>query len=76
MREDSKNRYCQKCGADMLGNPIPEESLDSYGHKRDDGTWSNTHFSRWIAIYCLESDRTVGTKCPDCDAYYERVFGA
>lgn len=58
MKEDDKYRHCAKCGSDWLGTPIPEEHREHYGE--------STHFSRRIALYSRDEDRTVGYKCPDC----------
>lgn len=60
--KDSKE-YCPHCGADLQGDPIPEESQHHY---------SSTHFSRKIGIYDFWKDRTVEWMCPDCDGRWER----
>lgn len=55
---------CPKCGASFIGDPIPEELLDSY---------SDTHWRRSIGIdgYFLGIyDGQVATKCPDCGAEF------
>ncbi len=58
MREDSKDRYCKKCGGDWLGEPIPEEYREHYG--------DSTHFSKRICWYDRDKDRTVSRVCPFC----------
>ena len=60
--------WCPKCGADWTGPPIPPEHLDNYG--------GATHYSRVIAIYDRELDRTVAWECPDCHARIEGNPGA
>lgn len=48
---------CPKCGVSLVGDEIPVESQEAFGH---------THFSRAIGIYSTERDRTIAWKCPDC----------
>ena len=55
---------CPKCGADFTGEPIPEISREHYGDA--------THFSRKVAIYSRDEDRTVAYQCPDCGAEWPR----
>jgi hypothetical protein len=50
----------------MTGAAIPDE----YIKERDFG--DATHFSRAIAIYSREEDRTVAWRCPDCGHEWER----
>lgn len=40
---------CPKCGANMMGDPIPEEDRRFFG---------DTHFKRWIGVE-EEADRRV-----------------
>ncbi len=58
MREDSPDRYCKKCGADFLDKEIPLEHREHYG--------DSTHFSRRMAFYDQDLDRTTSYGCPDC----------
>jgi hypothetical protein len=54
---------CPACGADLRGDPIPEEYRDThYG--------GATHYQRVIGLYAF--DRTVGYACPECDARWPR----
>jgi predicted RNA-binding Zn-ribbon protein involved in translation (DUF1610 family) len=62
----SDSDECPKCGANLLGDPIPQESIDA-GHYGD-----HTHFSRRIAIYDPGLDRTVQWMCPDCGERWNR----
>ena len=57
---------CPKCGADLTGEPIPQEYIDKgyYGN--------NTHYSRVGSIYDIGLDRTVAWVCPDCKHEWER----
>ncbi|TMN21888.1 hypothetical protein FH966_02615 [Lentibacillus cibarius] len=59
---DSKG-FCPFCGADLQGEPIPEEMQHQYGA---------THFSRKIGISSIEEDRIVKWQCPDCGKEWER----
>jgi hypothetical protein len=51
-------KTCPSCNADFQGNPIPIRDRKHYGNK--------THFSRIIAIYSRDTDRTEKWRCPDC----------
>lgn len=53
---DSKEN-CPHCGAQLQGDPIPEQSRHLFGA---------THFSRKIGVYDTYKDRTVEYQCPDC----------
>lgn len=54
---------CPYCGANLQGDPIPEEEQHLFGA---------THFSRMISLYDWELDRTTTFKCPDCGGEWER----
>lgn len=58
---------CPGCGANLLGEPIPQEYIDKgyYGE-------GITHFSRLIGIYDTTRDMTVAYKCPDCGHQWDR----
>ena len=49
---------CPHCDADFQDEPIPEKDREAYG--------GHTHFSRLIAVYSRELDRTTHYRCPDC----------
>jgi len=53
-----RHNNCPYCGASWVGDPIPEESQESYGA---------THFKREIGLYDMELDITIAFKCPDCE---------
>lgn len=55
---------CPACHVSLQGDPIPAASQEMYGA---------THFSRKIALYSRERDRTVAFKCPDCGHDWARV---
>lgn len=57
----SEQRYCAKCNADWQAEAIPAEYI-AKGYYAP----GSTHYSRRIAQYSMELDRTVGWKCPDC----------
>lgn len=48
--------HCPHCGADMQGDPIPEEHREAYG--------GHTHGSRLIGI--SNGDSVMYWRCPDC----------
>ncbi len=51
---------CPHCNADLQGDPIPEEYLDCFG--------GATHYSRKLAVYDYNRDRTSASawRCPVC----------
>jgi Zn-finger nucleic acid-binding protein len=55
--------HCPHCNANLQGEPIPRESQEAYGA---------THFSRKVALYSRERDRTEGWRCPDCGGEWLR----
>lgn len=55
---------CPNCKANWQGDPIPPKHQSLFG--------GSTHYSRLIAIYDVEKDRTVAWLCPDCDYKMER----
>lgn len=59
----SSQEKCPNCSAELKGEPIPLPLQDAYG---------DTHFSRKIGIYSVETDRTVAWKCPDCNHQWDR----
>jgi len=48
---------CPNCKAGLDDGPIPENDRGLFGADR---------FSRAIAVYDREKDRTVKWQCPDC----------
>lgn len=57
--------YCPSCGANLQGEPIPEEYREYYGEQ--------THYSRKIGRYDYDEDRIVEWQCPDCMDIWIRV---
>jgi hypothetical protein len=56
---------CPFCGVSFQGDPIPEGlRAEYYG--------GSTHYSRLIAIYDRDRDRTVAWRCPDCHKEWDR----
>lgn len=51
---------CPHCGVNLLGEPIPDDSLQHYGNGRI------RYFKREIGYYSMEYDRTMYVTCPDC----------
>lgn len=72
---------CPKCKADLDGGSI----WDHFMTRHDDeakadriaamygATRTTGRFSRKIAIYDQDRDRTVGLACPDCGHQWERT---
>jgi ssDNA-binding Zn-finger/Zn-ribbon topoisomerase 1 len=58
---------CPKCESLWHDKPIPKESQHHYGYAK--------FFSRVMAIYDRDTDRTVGYQCPDCHTYWDRDTG-
>lgn len=57
---------CPKCGASFIGDPIPEDIIESY---------SGTHWRREIAIdggMMGIYDGVVAYRCVDCGYYFPR----
>lgn len=80
MLKSNENGYCPNCDADFDGGSIYETGLKfhgseekaleyaaAYGATKEKGQWG-----RQISIYCMERDRTVSWKCPDCDHEWSR----
>jgi hypothetical protein len=57
---------CPKCLVSFQGNPIPEKERHLFGNAE--------HFSRVLGISCLQRDRIVFWKCPDCGHEWPRVY--
>lgn len=57
---------CPHCGADLRGDPIPQEYLDA-------GYYSGTHYSRVIGVQVRgEYDGVLYWSCPDCGGRWHR----
>lgn len=50
---------CPKCGANMIGDPIPEKDRRLFG---------DTHFKRWIGVEDSRTDRLSSIQCAECGA--------
>lgn len=61
---DEKPTICPHCGADLVGEEIPEHERELFG--------GATHGSRLIGIYSTERDCTTHYQCPDCEGRIER----
>ena len=55
---------CPQCHADLRGGEIPLCDRAAFG--------GESRFSRCIAIYDRDKDRTTHWRCPDCGAEWER----
>ena len=59
-------RYCQKCHADLRGEPIPE-------HLRDECYGGATHYMRTVGVEIPGVyDGVAYWQCPDCDETWPR----
>lgn len=66
-RLNHNSKVCPHCGANLVGDPIPEKYLEHYnklGAPREE--WDTFNFSRLIGIEIQGRDRTDGWMCPDC----------
>jgi hypothetical protein len=61
---NNNKETCPICASDLEGDEIPELERLHFGGK--------THFSRKIAIYDRDADRTVAFECPDCGERWAR----
>ena len=68
MTSQNEQRYCPKCGADWRSDPIPAEYIEQGFYAP-----TSTHYSRRIAVYDRELDRTVEWLCPDCGDTVKRA---
>ncbi len=76
----SEHGNCPHCDVDLDGGSIWQTFFEKYGSEaeadriaemygatRESGQWG-----RAIAIYSMETDRTVAWKCPDCNHEWPR----
>lgn len=76
----NKHGGCPHCGVDLNGGSIWQTFFEKYGSEveadrisamygatREKGQWS-----RAIAVYSLETDKTVAWQCPDCSHEWAR----
>lgn len=64
MKPLSKMRNCPHCGTSWVDKPIPKEYRHNYSPPY--------FYSRLIALYDRDLDRTVRYLCPDCNYQFER----
>lgn len=73
---------CPKCKSNLEGGLIYEHFLQEYGDENKaleiaalyGATKTEGRWGREIGIYCLDRDRTVAYKCPDCDNVWDREY--
>lgn len=75
----NEHGYCPHCNADLDGGDIyqtfldqgrtPEEAKEVASH------YCGTKWGREIGIYCIDRDRTVEYRCPDCGGHWDRFTG-
>ena len=58
MTDANKSTICVKCGADWDGGPVPDAAIEHYH--------PGARWSRRIAIYDRDKDRTVADGCQEC----------
>jgi predicted RNA-binding Zn-ribbon protein involved in translation (DUF1610 family) len=64
----SSDDPCPHCGADMRGDPIPDELRQHYG--------DSTHWSRRIGVEIPNAyDGALFWQCPDCGGQWHRWAG-
>lgn len=61
------NDFCPDCGANLVGEPIPQEHIDKGYYGRN-----TTHYYRTIGLYDFHKDRTAEWQCPDCGHRWPR----
>jgi DNA-directed RNA polymerase subunit RPC12/RpoP len=52
---------CPHCGANLIGNPIPDDIKAEYGNA--------SHFSRIVGLYDQKTQRIKAYECPDCEKF-------
>jgi hypothetical protein len=62
----TKMEACPVCKASWRGEPIPQESIDNGFY---DGPG---FFSKVMALYSMEEDRTFAYCCPSCNITWDR----
>ena len=77
------NGYCPHCNANLDGELVIDYPL-SQGESREEaleyakfyaGWDEHGEANRWgraIGLYCIDRDRTIGYRCPDCSKTWER----
>lgn len=56
--------HCPSCGESLIGPEIPPELREHYG--------GQTRYTRVIALYDVDRDRTTQWACPDCGHRWPR----
>ena len=77
MREDSHDRYCKKCGADWLGEPIPKDDLHCFNSPKNfrGDNWRDYDFVKECDQF--EKDIMDGKydDDPEIDTHFSRRIG-
>lgn len=71
---------CPNCNVSLKGGLIWDTFFKRYEDEDEadriaemyGATRTTGHWGRKIGIYCMERDRTVAWKCPDCDHEWGR----
>ena len=77
------NGHCPHCNVSLDGDLVIDYPL-SQGKSMEEALeyakfyagWSehgeDNRWGRAIALYCMDRDRTIGYRCPDCNETWER----
>ena len=71
---------CPNCNVSLKGGLIWDTFFKRYEDEAEadriaemyGATRTTGHWGREIGIYCMDRDRTVAWKCPDCDHEWSR----
>jgi len=55
---------CPQCGANLIGNLIPEDMKHEYGNA--------THFTRLNGLYDPKAKRIKAWECPECETFLKK----
>jgi len=77
------NGTCPHCNASLDGDLVINYPL-SQGKSREEALAYAASYTGWeehgednrwgraVALYCMDRDRTIGYRCPDCNETWER----
>ena len=78
MREDSENRYCENCGADLLGKKIPEEHLHYFNgpfHLKGEKPYKDMDLENQYSFFEEEVSRGRYRNEPWFNTHFDRRIG-
>ena len=74
---------CPHCNANLDGDLVIDYPL-SQGKSKEEALAYTASYTGWeehgednrwgraVALYCMDRDRTIGYRCPDCNETWER----